>query len=142
MKNTWIWIFPVLQWSVTDGDTIKITLDRGFGASLRVKLRVSGVDTPEPRGGNNLTRSSARLATNSITRWLGKAEDIKFRSDGKLLDKYGRALGDLLLDGRSLAQRLIEERLGIPYHGGSRDDVLAAHEGNAEWLQEQGLLED
>ena len=37
---------------VVDGDTIDVTIDLGFDLSIKQRVRVAGVDTPEKRTSN------------------------------------------------------------------------------------------
>ena len=133
------WRFPCAAVRNYDGDTVSLDLDLGFDIHFHAEVRLWGVDTPEMRGGTELTKAAARLARDTVRQWVGDAEKLEYLSI-QWSGKYGRPIGDLLLDGRSLTERLIAARLGIPYDGGSRDHVLAEHVRNAEWLREQGRL--
>lgn len=77
---------------VIDGDTVDVTLDLGFGLSLKQRLRVIGVDTPEMKSSDPTERERAQAAKVFAEQWL--------ISDGQMVvttykdDKYGRILGD------------------------------------------------
>ena len=79
--------------SVYDGDTATATVDLGFKVSaVKVKLRFYGINTPEIRGGTEITKQAARKARDHVReRVLGKT--IRMKSVGK--GKYGRYLAVL-----------------------------------------------
>ena len=133
------WRFPCLLDDNYDGDTFKLTVDLGFAMRYHVAVRLDGVDTPELRGGTLLTKAAARLARDEAERFVRLAGKVVFRST-VWKGKYGRPVGDILCDGKSLAARLIASRLGVPYEGGNRRELILLHESNAAWLQGQGLL--
>lgn len=104
---------------VIDGDTVEIAVS-WLPAPLPPKLsiRVLGVDTPEkaPRAKCEAEAAKAKMAsefTKSAVQ-LANTTDIQI----KTWDKYGgRVLGDVFLDGHSLADMLIEAGLARPYKG-------------------------
>lgn len=55
------WSFDVLEAIAIDGDTVRTTVDLGFGAAFRFDLRIMGINAPELRfrGG---PEAKARLA--------------------------------------------------------------------------------
>ena len=137
MKHTWT--FPVQVESNYDGDTLRCCFDLGFGMRYWNSIRLASVDTPELRGGTDLTKAAARLARDRVRELVEDAEEVVFHST-VWAGKYGRPVGELYLDGANLSAKLIEERLGVPYGGGTRSQ--AAHEANAEYLLAQGMIED
>lgn len=84
---------------VVDGDTVDVVLDLGFGLTLRQRLRVVGVDTPELRSPDPAERERAQAARTFAERWL--------TSNGQMVvttykdDKYGRMLGDFRREHRA-----------------------------------------
>ena len=131
------WTFPVTIESNYDGDTLRCAFDIGFGLRYYDSIRLDGVDTPELRGGTPLTKAAAKFARDTVAHLVEKAEQVIFHST-VWKGKYGRPVGRLFLDGRDLAEMLIERRLGVFYDGGWRNPV--AHEVNAKWLLNQGLI--
>ena len=131
------WTFPIRAESNYDGDTIRVEFDIGFGLRYYNSVRLADVDTPELRGGTDLTKAAARLARDRVTELLANADEVLFHST-KWAGKYGRPVGMVYVDGVNIADILIEERLGVPYDGGTRDQT--AHEANAEWLLAEGRI--
>lgn len=104
---------------VIDGDTVEIEADYlppELGKKLLV--RIVGVDTPEKgfRAKCNQEDSlslKAKLFTEQAVR-NAKTIDLKIKS----WDKYGgRILGEIIIDGKSLSDMLIKNRLAISYNG-------------------------
>ena len=131
------WTFPVHVESNYDGDTLRCEFDIGFGLRYHNSIRLGGVDTPELRGGSALTRAAGKLARDVVRDLVAEATEVIFHST-VWAGKYGRPVGRLYLDGRDLADILIERRLGVSYDGGTRNH--RAHEENAAWLLTQGFL--
>ena len=133
------WRFPCLLGDNYDGDTFKLVIDLGFALRHHVAIRLNGVDTPELRGGTPLTKATAKSARDEAERFVREAGQTGFHST-VWKGKYGRPVGDIICDGKSLAAHLIASRLGVPYEGGNRGVLATQHESNAAWLQSQGLL--
>ena len=133
------WTFPVEVTSNYDGDTLSCIFDVGFGISYKNSVRLASVDTPELRGGTPLTKAAARLARDMVKELVEDAEEIIFYST-VWSGKYGRPVGEIFVDGLSLSDYLIKNRLGVPYSGGTRRQE--AHEKNALYLLNQGLISE
>lgn len=86
---------------VIDGDTVDIIIDLGFGLSLKQRVRVIGIDTPELRSKNEAEREAAKKSKDFAEQW--------FISDNCMTvttykdDKYGRILGDFKRTDKSEA---------------------------------------
>ena len=109
---------------VLDGDTIEI--DAPFlPVELRqtLRLRIIEVDTPE-KGSLakcEAERTKAEAATRFTQTMIARAKrhEVIFVR----WDKYGgRVLGDLLLDGKSLKQMLIDNKHAVRYDGGKKSN--------------------
>ena len=136
---SWEWKFQCEAESSYDGDTFKLCIDLGFALRHYAAIRLDGVDTPELRGGTLLTKAAAKLARDEAWNFVEAANELIFYSK-VWKGKYGRPVGDLICDGKPLSQYLIDERLGVPYDGGSRKAIQAIHVKNAEWLRDNGRL--
>jgi micrococcal nuclease len=105
---------------VIDGDTV----DMACPDTGRFRARLSGFDTPEsfePR-----CTAEARVARSATERLRGLVAEAA-SVDARLgdLDRYGRRLVGLTLDGRDVGATLIAEGLALPYRGGPRPDWCA-----------------
>ena len=94
--------------SVTDGDTIRIGDER---------IRVMGLDAPELRGKCREERRLAVRAKDALSRELSSGS-IDIQRHG--LDKYRRTLARVYVNGRDVAEVLINMGLARPYEGGKR----------------------
>lgn len=112
--------YPITR--VIDGDTVEFEANFLPGAlKQKMYLRIDGVDTPEkgPRAQcieENMKSLKAKLFTEQE---IMNATEIKVFIKG--WDKYGgRVLGDVILDGQSLSERLIKSGYAVPYNGGTK----------------------
>jgi micrococcal nuclease len=106
--------FEVLR--VVDGDTFEARVPIWLGQSVTVKIRLTGVDTPEMRGKCPEETELAERARRFTQSWLAQ--------DGlRLVDiKYGTYAGRVLATARSqtgqtLSQALLGAELAKPYLG-------------------------
>ena len=137
--------FPILAFDNYDGDSFDLKLDLGFNLFLFRQCRLHGVDTPELRGGTDLSKAAGRLARDVARLWVQEAIDRQGGAVFRSLNysgKYGRPLGDIVRieDGKSLVQTLIERRLGVPYHGQAKAAVAELHLNNQVYLESRGML--
>jgi micrococcal nuclease len=80
---------------VHDGDTVSLRC-----AQRTMKLRLADVDAPE------LGQRHGRDARDALRRLLtGRQLEVHTRAT----DRYGRHLGDVLVDGHSVSMRLVEQ---------------------------------
>jgi micrococcal nuclease len=113
-------------WKVHDGDTIYVTIDRGFEEWSRQRLRLLGVNAPEIRG-------ASREAGDAATAFLqGVIDSWQTEADGEWPlyirtekgDSFGRWLATVYrasdferlgTDAKSLTDLLLESDHGVVY---------------------------
>lgn len=115
------WLFTATIIDCVDGDTFDVTIDLGFGISIKERVRVAGLNTPETRtrdldekrrGAEAKARAMQLLPVGSTV----KAETIKTGTE-----KFGRYLAVIHLpDGRIYSEVMISEGHGVEYHGEAR----------------------
>ena len=114
---------------IVDGDTIDITINLGFDLSIKQRVRVAGVDTPEKRTSDHEVEKPLGIdATNWLTEKLrdakaaGKSLMVRTELGSGASGKYGRLLGWLYVGDstRSLNEEMIEEGYAWSYDGGSK----------------------
>lgn len=110
-----LYIYRARVESIHDGDTMTVTLDLGFSTFRRVQLRLAGLDTPEVTGAS---RDAGRAVLNWVALALHGAKEVTVVSEE--LDKYGRCLATVYLDGKSLNDRLVSLGMALAYDGGNR----------------------
>ncbi len=86
--------------AVSDGDTITLLAER-----REIKIRVAGIDAPEKKQSFG-QRAKAALSDCAY----GKAASV----DWKKIDRYGRTIGKVLVEGTDCGLRQIE--LGMAWH--------------------------
>ena len=74
------WKFPAKLDENYDGDTFNLELDIGFSLRYYVSIRLHAVDTPELRGGSDLTKAAAKLARDKAHRFVSQAQEVIFHS--------------------------------------------------------------
>ena len=97
--ESWAWQGKVV--GVTDGDTITVLHD-GKGE----KIRLYGVDCPERR--QDFSQKAKQFTSEMV---FGKTVDVKSMDT----DRYGRTVGMVDVDGRSLNEELIKTGLAWVY---------------------------
>tara|TARA_R110000803_G_scaffold25617_2_gene61195 strand:- start:1180 stop:1560 length:381 start_codon:yes stop_codon:yes gene_type:complete len=104
---------------VVDGDTIDVDVDLGFKVFLvKERVRLMGIDTPESRT-RNLAEKDLGLASKQMLKdLLPKKFIIRTHKDGK--GKFGRILGEPIVDGINICDRMIELGHARSYYGGTK----------------------
>lgn len=103
----------ITRW--VDGDTVDVSLDLGFYITVNTRLRLIGIDTPE-RG-----MAGYREAADRATHLAPPGAEVVV-STYKRSEKYGRFLAIIHTAGEvDVAARLIDEQLGKPYFGGTKE---------------------
>ena len=126
---------------VVDGDTIDVVLDLGFDIQYRSRVRLYGIDTPESRTRNLDEKARGKMAGTYLKEAVEKGEKVVIQT--KLKDsrgKFGRVLGDVVVDGVNINKAMIENNYAVAYHGQSKEDVEEEHQLNRTKLIEQGLF--
>jgi len=124
---------------VVDGDTIDVILDLGFSVLHKCRVRLYGIDTPESRTKDEDEKARGKLAAKYLEDSINNGTEIILRS--KLKDskgKYGRVLGEIIVDNININQSMIEKYLAVKYTGQSKKDVEEEHLLNRDKLIELG----
>ena len=125
---------------VVDGDTIDVILDLGFSVLHKCRVRLYGIDTPESRTRDKDEKTRGKLAAKYLEDSIKNGTEIILRS--KLKDskgKYGRVLGEIIVDNININQSMIEKYLAVRYTGQNKKDVEAEHLENRKKLIELGV---
>ena len=112
---------------VVDGDTVDVVLDLGFDISYSTRVRLYGIDTPESR-----TRDLDEKARGKMAGTFSKLKDSK--------GKYGRVLGEIIVDDVNINQLMIKCHLAVAYNGQSKEDIEKEHMCNRDILIEKGIF--
>ena len=102
---------------VVDGDTLDLDIDLGFRITLRERVRLMGIDTPETRTRDPIEKANGLKSKEFV---------IGFVADGSVaikvhgFGKFGRPLVDLYKGSVCLNDQLVLYGLAVPYFGGKR----------------------
>jgi micrococcal nuclease len=126
---------------VVDGDTVDVILDLGFSILHKCRVRLYGIDTPESRTRNKDEKIRGKLASKFLQDAIDNGKKVVLRS--KLKDskgKYGRVLGEIIVDSININQSMIINHLAVAYFGQSKNDIESEHLINRNKLIEMGVF--
>jgi micrococcal nuclease len=124
---------------VIDGDTVKVDIDVGFNIWMsNLVIRMLGIDSPESRTQDPIEKSFGLLSKKRLEELLpvNSTQIVQTTVD----DKYGRILGDFIVNNESVSASLVRDAYAVPYNGQNKADVKALHELNRKKLEALGKL--
>ena len=127
---------------VVDGDTVDVVLDLGFNILHKCRVRLYGIDTPESRTRNLDEKVRGKMASAFLKKAIEEGEKVCIQT--KLKDsrgKFGRVLGDVVVDGVNINQSMVDNHHAVKYFGQSKDDIEEEHLKNRQILIDNGILE-
>ena len=105
--------------SVYDGDTFRVDIDSLPPiVGKNIPIRLNGVDTPEIRGKCKYEKDLAIKARDFVRNKLANAKEIKLNNLQR--GKYFRVVANVIVDGVSLEQELLDNKLAYKYTGGKK----------------------
>jgi endonuclease YncB( thermonuclease family) len=105
--------------SVYDGDTFRVDIDSLPPiVGKNIPIRLNGVDTPEIQGKCQYEKDLALKARDFVRKKLANAKEINLTKLQR--GKYFRVVADVMIDGVSLEQELLENKLAYKYTGGKK----------------------
>ena len=131
---------------VVDGDTVDVDIDLGFGVWMhKERVRMMGIDTPESRTRDKVEKAFGLAAKTKLKELLpiGSIQILKTEIDKSGEDKkgkFGRILGDFIIDDKRATDILIETGHAVAYFGGSKEEVQMKHMANREKLLREGKV--
>ena len=131
---------------VVDGDTVDVDIDLGFGMWMhKERVRMMGIDTPESRTRDKVEKKFGFASKQFVKDMMpvGSKQVLKTQIDRSGEDKkgkFGRILGDFLIDGKKLTETIIKEGYGVVYTGQNKDQVEKAHLNNRKKLIKEGKV--
>ena len=107
---------------IVDGDTLDADIDLGFDVHVKKRIRLYGVNTPESRTRDLEEKARGKAATLYVEGWfIAHCErGVEFTLLSKELGKFGRVLGIVKTDSRTLNEDLITDGHAVEYFGGKR----------------------
>ncbi len=102
---------------VHDGDSCRLVLDMGFKTYAEKATRLARINAPEMRDPDPEVKTKAYAARDYLRERLGAAMaaggDVIIHS--VKLEKYGRALIELFVDGVNINDELVQEGHAVTY---------------------------
>lgn len=124
---------------IIDGDTIDVDIDLGFDVVLsKQRIRLYGIDTPEYRTKDKIEKFYGKLSADFLKKNCPKGSYITLKTHLDKKGKFGRILGEIIVDGNNLNQQMIEENLAVEYHGQSKLEIEKEHLSNRSILVRKG----
>tara|TARA_R100000808_G_scaffold4839_1_gene15248 strand:+ start:5778 stop:6137 length:360 start_codon:yes stop_codon:yes gene_type:complete len=107
---------------VVDGDTVDVIIDLGFHTTVKKRIRLHGINTPETRTRDKEEKkrglaAKERLKELIVSEGVCEEKDKGLFLKSRGLGKYGRVLGELIKDGIILNRMLVREGHAKEYHG-------------------------
>lgn len=101
---------------IVDGDTVDAVIRLGLNITVEHRLRLYGINTYEINSSVITERELAKQAREYlIDRVLGKKVLLETFKPDFSIDKYGRYLAKINLDGADINYELVELGLAVPY---------------------------
>jgi len=120
---------------IVDGDTIDVLLDMGFDILYQQRVRLFGIDTPESRTRDKEEKKYGLLSKYFLKDALSNGKKITIKTyKGDETGKFGRILGDVWIDGKSVNQTMCDKGYAVPYYGQNKGLVEEAHLKNRKRL--------
>ena len=121
---------------IVDGDTMDIDIDLGFGVWLhKERVRIYGIDTPESRTRDKVEKQYGLMAKEFVKQFVKGNRIILSTKEYDAKGKFGRILGDIIVDRKSLSETMIQEHHAVPYFGQSKEDIQEAHISNRKFFK-------
>jgi micrococcal nuclease len=131
---------------VVDGDTVDVDIDLGFGMWMhKERVRMMGIDTPESRTRDKVEKKFGLASKQRLKDLLpvGSIQTLKTEIDRSGEDKkgkFGRILGDFIVEDKRCTAILIKEGYAVAYSGGSKDAITKQHMKNRTRLVKAGVV--
>ena len=94
---------------VVDGDTLDCDIDLGFDITIRERVRFHGINAPESRTRDLEEKKRGLAAKARVIEVMKENETFVLRTKYDRLGKYGRVIGDIILEnGDCLNDGLVE----------------------------------
>ena len=106
---------------IVDGDTVDFRIDLGFDLSIKIRVRLVGINAWESRTRNLKEKKlglAAKARLKEICEEAMEKETLKISTTEK--GKYGRYLGVIYANGKSVNDQLVKEGHAHYYSGGKR----------------------
>ena len=125
---------------IVDGDTVDVDIDLGFDMILsKQRIRLYGIDTPESRTRDKEEKFYGKLSAKFLKEQCKNSSEIFLKTYLDKKGKFGRILGEFIVDGVNINKLMIEKYMAVEYYGQSKDEIDKEHQINRVQLNRQGI---
>ena len=130
---------------IVDGDTVDVDIDLGFDLWIKnERVRLYGIDTPESRTRDLEEKKAGLYAKEKVEEFMPVGSNQTLVTIQDKAGKFGRTLGKFKISHNDthiyLHEWMIENNVGVAYHGQSKDDIHLEQLKNRQILTEKGLI--
>lgn len=108
VKSEHIFMYPLYNVEVIDGDTVEADIDLGFDLTKRSRIRIKGYDAPETFRPKSEEERQAGLKAKEYLKQIIVDKPILY-VEGRYKDSFGRVLGYIHLSSGDCVSRLMKE---------------------------------
>ena len=125
---------------IVDGDTVDVDIDLGFDMILsKQRIRLYGIDTPESRTRDKEEKFYGKLSAKFLKEQCKNSSEIFLKTYLDKKGKFGRILGEFIVDGVNINKMMIEKYMAVEYYGQSKDEIDKEHQVNRVQLNRRGI---
>ena len=125
---------------IVDGETVDVDIDLGFDTILsKQRIRLYGIDTPESRTRDKEEKFYGKLSAKFLKEQCKNSSEIFLKTYLDKKGKFGRILGELIVEGVNINKMMIEKYMAVEYHGQSKDEIDKEHQINRVQLNRRGI---
>lgn len=125
---------------IVDGDTVDVDIDLGFDTILsKQRIRLYGIDTPESRTRDKEEKFYGKLSAKFLKEQCKNSSEIFLKTYLDKKGKFGRILGELIVEGVNINKMMIEKYMAVEYYGQSKDEIDKEHQINRVQLNRRGI---
>jgi len=138
----WIWLSNMIDaWRIFPRAFLSVYIILLYKCTIWF-MELPAPNTPESRTRNKDEKVRGKMAGSFLKDAVDSGAQVVIQT--KLKDsrgKYGRVLGNVIVDGININQQMIDNYLAVAYFGQSKNDIEAEHLVNREKLIELGKFE-
>ena len=133
--------YPCKIIKVVDGDTVDVDIDLGFGVWMKnQRIRMYGIDAPESRTSNQTEKQYGVASKRFLEGMCDDKNGLVLRTHKDKTGKFGRILGDFLIEDKSLGDIMVDKSLAVRYNGENKEEMGPAHLLNRTTLLHEGIV--
>lgn len=105
--------YDAIIFHIVDGDTYDAIIDLGFNISIKIRIRLHGIDCPEIMTNNPMTKADGIASKVFVEKVIKNPVKLTVHR----MDIYGRWESEVKFDGKDLAELLIDAKKAVRVKG-------------------------